>query len=424
VFNPLAGPSPNCCAVFVHIEHCACTLIVNKVQHITSIKIINLLFITALFSTKLHKKSIGCSVIYTCNWVLYFAQQMQIFKQIFYMKTLFFSISLLFVIVANAQQTAAEWVEEGKKLKTDKKYTDAVAAFKTALAKDNNSFDAHYELGWCYNELQKYTDALTSLKRADQLLPGMAKVYFETAWAYEKSGKKEEAINFYRRTIQIKKDYSSALYRKGFLENNLTLYDSALATLSSAVYYKSENAEAWSELGFAQYKLNDEAAARSSFRKCISLDPKKTSGYTGMGDVFKTLTKNYDSALYYYQQSAAINPQNLKAVYNIGWCYNSKGLYDEAVKSLQKALTIDNDYEPANSEIGYSYYGKREYSTAFLYFDKSISLKPKTIIARYYKGLCYVEQKNKTAAQKMYDELKQLDETNATKLLKQINEMK
>jgi hypothetical protein len=50
-------------------------------------------------------------------------------------------------------------------------------------------------------------------------------------------------------------------------------------------------------------------------------------------------------------------------------------------------------------------------------------LNPKNENARYYAGLVYINQKDKTMAQKMVDELKALNSKNAETLQEKVNKL-
>ena len=79
--------------------------------------------------------------------------------------------------LAQPSKSATDYYNEGKKLQEDKKYNEALSAFKSAIAKKASYKEALYEAGWCSNELEKYTDAVSFLQKAKRwMLP--TKKYF------------------------------------------------------------------------------------------------------------------------------------------------------------------------------------------------------------------------------------------------------
>jgi hypothetical protein len=68
-FSPLAGPSPNCCAVFVHTAHCAfpdCTHSKTTIKNIKE-KAKRYLFIACKIWCKGNLKNIQYSIFTFCN---------------------------------------------------------------------------------------------------------------------------------------------------------------------------------------------------------------------------------------------------------------------------------------------------------------------------------------------------------------------
>ena len=176
-------------------------------------------------------------------------------------------------------------------------------------------------------------------------------------------------------------------------------------------------------MAYAYYKQDDADNAIKYYNSSIALKADGYVPYIGLGDVYKDLKKDNDEALKNYLKAIENKPENEKSQYNIGWCYNEKEQYNEAIPYLKKAILINKDYLKANRELGYSYYALGEYSNAQALFNKTISLDKKDELSFYYSGLCYVEMKDKTAALKMYDSLQELQSTYADKLKTKIDSM-
>jgi tetratricopeptide (TPR) repeat protein len=63
--------------------------------------------------------------------------------------------------------------------------------------------------------------------------------------------------------------------------------------------------------------------------------------------IFYHAVKNYEKALYYYQQSQALFEPAFSLLYNAGLCYYHLLRYEEALGSFQKAL----DLEPYSPDV-------------------------------------------------------------------------
>ncbi|MBL7743962.1 MAG: tetratricopeptide repeat protein [Chitinophagaceae bacterium] len=364
------------------------------------------------------------------------------------MKTYLSAIWLIiisFLPQAGFAQDATTFYNEGVKLKNEKKVAEAIEKFKKAVALRPDYTEALYEWGWCQNDLKDYEGAIINLRKARTAWTAVPKVYFELGYAFEKSNRTDSAILTYNRCLELKPDYSlvykqlgyiaynkndniTALehfkkyesftkteikdylywYRKGFVYNALKDYTNAITALKQSESFKSDYANTYLELGFACTRLKQDEEAISYFKKAIEIDPKSHIPYNGIGEVYRDNKKDMNEAMNWYQKSLTINPAERKANFGMGYCLNSTGKYNEAITYLKKAIESERDYVAAFVELGYSYYMTGKYTEAIDHCNKAISLSPKNENARYYAGLVYIKQNNKTMAQKMADELKML----------------
>lgn len=84
---------------------------------------------------------------------------------------------------------------------------------------------------------------------------------------------------------------------------------------------------------------------------------------------------------------------------------------------------MEATYTAAYVELGYSYYMTGNNADAMTNLNKAISLNPKNENSRYYKGLIYINQKDKINALKMVEELKLLNSKNAVLLQASVDKM-
>src|SRR5437588_3495004 len=75
------------------------------------------------------------------------------------------------------RKTAKQWVEEGNMHYKEKRYSEALAAYKEAIKRDAKMVSAHIGKGNALFELESYQAALTAYERAIQLKPSSAEAY-------------------------------------------------------------------------------------------------------------------------------------------------------------------------------------------------------------------------------------------------------
>lgn len=357
-------------------------------------------------------------------------------------------------------QTAETLYNEGVKLKDAKKSAEALQKFKQAVALKKDYYAALYEIGWCSNDTKDYTGAMASLRKARVGWNNIPKVHFELGYAFDKLNMTDSAEKEYNQCLSLKPDYSLAYkqlgniayakenyslglqhytgyitnakqeindylfwYRKGFMENAEKKFTEAKESLQKSLLYKKDYINTYLELGFASNKLKQGDEAINWFNEAMKLDAKSHIPYNGIAEVYRDTKKDMDQAMSWYQKALNVKTDERKACFGMGYCLNSKGRYDEAIAYLQKAIAQEPTYTAAYVELGYSDYMTGKNEDALKQFDKALQLNPKNENARYYAGLVYISQKNKTKAQQMVDELKNLSSKNAATLQEKVNKM-
>jgi superkiller protein 3 len=376
------------------------------------------------------------------------------------MRWLISLFALTFFIPAFSQTGMVDFFAEGKKAADAKNFALAIENYKKAIAQKPADGESWYEIGWCYNEMEKYEDAVKALANAKIYLTNQPRVFFESGYSNEFSGRTDDAIADYKKCIEldqhyasayrylaniyneIKKDYVTASsyynqcinysreseisaktwYRKGFCENESGQYEDAVSSLQRAITTDNKYTDAWNELGYAYFKLGKAGEAIQAYSTCKTIDTKNTMACSGIGDVYRYLRKDVDSAMKSYTEGITINPKSAGNNFGLGWCYDEKGNYEAAISYLKKAIELNNKYAVAYTELGYAYYSLKRYDEALAELNTSVSLVNASA-ANYYMGLCYVAKKLKAKAQEIYQRLVDLNTTDAGNLLDKINAM-
>lgn len=374
------------------------------------------------------------------------------------MKYFFVSLfMMLFAATGYSQTTPQEWFDKGKLLKDKENYNEAAQAFKKAVALKPTYAEALHQLGWCYNELSMFAEALDVLKKEEKNNPpDKAGNFMELGYAYKGLKKYDDAILYFDKAIAEDPEYALAykergvahfknqnyekalndfnkyasmetnitdvefFYDKAWCENDLEKYEAAILSLEDCTRLDMGYAEAYSELGFSYFKLNQNDKALENYHVANRMDEKKQLGILGIADVYYTNLKNYDSAMNYLEQAISFNKTNKSIYYKLGWCYNDKERYSDAVPVLKQAVSIDPAYNKALEELAYSLYKLYKFDEALVHLKKAISTDPKSELGRYYAGLCYEGKGNIPELQKMYDQLKNMNSDYADDLNKRI----
>jgi len=236
----------------------------------------------------------------------------------------------------------------------------------------------------------------------------------------------EGALTAFKNAISKKADYSEAYYQAGRCANELEKYEDAIDLLKKFMpTTNNEKKSKYNELGFSYYKLQRATEAIIEYKNTIELFPKDGIALRGLGNVYYELVEDHDPATEYFEKAIEVDEEDSKPIYyKLGWLYNDKERYDDAVKILLKAIAYDSEDSGYREELGYAYYMQNQYEFAITQLNKAINLDETSKLAYYYKGLCYIATNKKGDAMSMYYKLKELEGEEASELLHQINKMK
>src|SRR5207253_8388471 len=120
------------------------------------------------------------------------------------------------------------------------------------------------------------------------------------------------------------------------------------------------------------------ARPRAAIRRGLTAEQ-----YNLQGDTFFD-AEQYDDALETYTKAVQLKPI-ASAYYHIGWIYNDRDQFAQAIEPLSQAARLRADYAEPHQELGYAYYKLSRSQEAIPEFQNAISLKPDYGLA--YLGL-------------------------------------
>ncbi len=124
---------------------------------------------------------------------------------------------------------------------------------------------------------------------------------------------------------------------------------------------------------------------RSPVRRGITAEQ-----YNKQGDEFFT-AEEYDDALEAYNKAVQLKPI-ASAFYHIGWIYNDRDQFTQAIEPLSQAARLRADYAEPHQELGYAYYKLGRSHEAIPEYQNAISLKPDYGLAYLGLGDVYFNQ--------------------------------
>lgn len=250
-------------------------------------------------------------------------------------------VALVSFIAASAQADKAEEnYQAGRQLRRDGKCTEAIPLFKKAIEQKPTFAAAHYELGWCYNELGQYNIALPILQQAVKLEPTGFRSLYEAGFAKYKLGRVEEALVDFNQVIKLNANYEKVYIARGDL-------------------YKDAK--------------KNTAAALADFLKALSLDSTEKKIHYRIGWCYNDLGK-FSDAVPYLQKATGFEEQNYLSYSELGFSLFSLNRFDEAMGHLNKANTLKPGFETTIYYIGLCHVKQNKKQDAVQKYNELVQL--------------------------------------------------
>lgn len=252
-------------------------------------------------------------------------------------------------------------------------YASAEQAFRESLGVFPNYPLPRYNLGLIYEargatELGRgqTAEGTANLKKALQMFrialkmqPNMEQAYYKTGVVYERMGDLDTAIENYKKSIKANPGYDEPYFSLG-------------VALNSKARQESINAEAAGRRG-------DKAGAERLFTDARKLAAEAES---------------------YFDQATRANPNNIKALNNMGNIYFQKRDYEKAINFFQRALQVDPTYIVSRLNLALTLLEMKRYSEALTYVQNvntngltpDFMLKIAYITGTGYIGLNQIDQ--------------------------------
>ncbi len=169
--------------------------------------------------------------------------------------------------------------------------------------------------------------------------------------AFLKRKQFEKALEDFDRAISLNANSSSAYHNRGMALSGQGRNEKAIQEFSKVIEMNPDSALLYKDRGLAYMKLGDYEAALQDFQKAIELDKNFAAGYGALGRLHAMAPaapiQNPSLALRNAEKAVAITkgsgPDMLE---NLAQVQKALNRTEEAVRTLQKAMTID----PANRE--------------------------------------------------------------------------
>ena len=150
----------------------------------------------------------------------------------------------------------------------------SIAYFGKSLSLNSNQPILHYNYAMALQKSKRYEDALATLKDAIALNPDFAQAYNNRGAIFNELQNHVQALASYDRAIQLNSDYAEAYNNRGITLSELERHDEALADYERAIALNPDYAEAYSNRGITLSGIRRYDEALADYDRAIQLNPE------------------------------------------------------------------------------------------------------------------------------------------------------
>ena len=270
----------------------------------------------------------------------------------------------------------------GLLLASHRQYRQAAYEFEQADALQPGNFDILHDLGQAYFLSGELSKAQETLNQALRLQPDSADTLYLLAETAAGLHKEVDALDLLVRARKIAPSNTNILFLMAELSMKQSFFEDAIEVLNEGLRINPRRADFHAALGESYFTVGKVDKALQEFRTLISLDPSPRS-FVFMGLCYRHLGQ-YDEAKHYLKQSLSSDPNNLPALFNLGFIARKEGDYPQAEQYLQRAVRLDKDYPEALFELGSLKMDLKKYDEAVPWLRHFVEVSPSPAQG-YYK---------------------------------------
>lgn len=251
--------------------------------------------------------------------------------------------------------------------------------------------DIGLKLNLCeiYLGLENYKDASTELAKLEVEKPNDNLVLTLLGDAYAKQRVNSLAIQYYNKALGVNPNAVNTKLKLAKLYFRETQYNEALKEYLDVVRMDTTNAEALLRIGIiynaaGKSDVNQYGRAIGFLQRYIGIAPNDYAGYYYTGKSWHALRSwqnavtNFESAMK-LDDSARVKEETIallsESYRGLGVNYLKDKNYDAMTPAIKKSIELNPASDSIAFEIGYSFYGEKNYATAASWFDISAQSK-------------------------------------------------
>ncbi len=279
-----------------------------------------------------------------------------------------------------------------------KNYDKALDALQKEVAKNPQSAEGYYYLGYVYGEKDQYGQMIDAFDKSLSI-SNEYKSQIEDQKKYFWANLFNRGVSLYQKGVNTTNEDSSKVY-----------FDKSINMFEYAAKLEPDSADTYKNLAFVYMGARENDKAIEPLQKMIKLD-KSLDGYKYLGEIYynkgilekqqyasthnpQDSTKaieNFNNSIKVLEEGRAQYPDSPELLLTLSNAYINAGKADVALSSFKSLVEKDPENKYYRYNYGVLLLGKNDFENAAAQFEKAVALDPEYQNAVYNLAVTYVK---------------------------------
>jgi tetratricopeptide (TPR) repeat protein len=199
-------------------------------------------------------------------------------------------------------------------------------------------------------------------------------------------GKEVDALELLVRARSLTPNDTNVVFLMAQLSMKQSFFEDAIELLNEGLKIDPRRADFHAALGESYFTVGKTDKALEEFKTLVSMDSSPRS-YVFMGLCYRHLGK-FDEAKDYLKKSLGADPNNVPALFNLGFIARKERDYLAAEKYLRRAVQLDGNYPEALFELGGLRMDEKKFQEALPLFRHFVEVAANPTQGYYKLAIC------------------------------------
>jgi tetratricopeptide (TPR) repeat protein len=304
------------------------------------------------------------------------------------LSALLIAFLLLFGGCTDRNKTKEQLVNEGAKLVQQKDPRGAIILFRNALEKDQNYFEARFQLAKAYIAVGNFGAAEKELQKVRRQNPSSREAQIEMARVLAYTDRPDEALK--ELSAYLAEDKADCDVREiaGWAHAAKEDYPDAVKLLKNAIVTCATNSISPTlSLASVYASMGNAPDAETQIARVMAKEPENRRALFLLADI-QTRRKDTAGALKTLDRIIKTNQRDIEALYRKGLLFIDTNDFDNALAISKTIIKQSPDWPEGHRLQGFALFFKKQYSDAIAPLQKSL-LKQPNAGAYYILGLTH-----------------------------------